>query len=83
MHILEASQKGFDIYLAGHTHGGQTIPLNLVIRQMFLQEYGTRPWGNMLATVTSGFGLSAMPLRLGVPPEIVSITVEPASQKKK
>lgn len=83
MHILEASQKGFDIYLAGHTHGGQTIPLNLVIRRMFLQEYGTRPWGNMLTTVTSGFGLSAMPLRLGVPPEIVSITVEPASQKKK
>jgi predicted MPP superfamily phosphohydrolase len=82
VHITEASKKGFDIYLAGHTHGGQTVPLNLVIQRMFMQIYGTQARGNMLTTVTSGFGLSGMPLRLGVPPEIIIITVEPGPLKK-
>ena len=36
----------------------------------------------MLATVSTGHGLSVIPMRLGVPPEIVVVSVEPIKNKK-
>lgn len=76
-HVLEASQKEYDLYFAGHTHGGQFIPLNLITQRLFALDHGTQAFGNMLATVSTGHGLSVIPMRLGVPPEIVVVSVEP------
>jgi predicted MPP superfamily phosphohydrolase len=81
-HVLEAGQKGYDLYFAGHTHGGQMVPLNLITQQMYVQDHGTDPRGNMLSTVSTGYGLSFLPIRLGVPPEIVVVTVEPIKNKR-
>lgn len=39
-HVLEASQKEYDLYFAGHTHGGQFIPLNLITQRLFALD----PW---------------------------------------
>lgn len=75
-HVLEASQKEYDLYFAGHTHGGQFIPLNLITQRLFALDHGTQAFGNMLATVSTGHGLSVIPMRLGVPPEIVVVSVE-------
>ncbi|MEY2884083.1 MAG: hypothetical protein RL490_1807 [Pseudomonadota bacterium] len=88
--ILIAHEPDFFIYvpprvavmIAGHTHGGQ-------IRLPFLDGLAASPYlsahrrgvfrehGQTLV-VSSGLGTSLLPLRIGVPPEIVEITLVPA-----
>jgi uncharacterized protein len=64
--------------LAGHTHGGQ-VRLPLVWHQFVPSRYGARfayghvVEGNRHMIVSGGLGTSIMPVRLGVPPEIVHI----------
>ncbi len=64
--------------LAGHTHGGQ-VRLPLVWPQFVPSRYGARfayghvVEGNRHMIVSGGLGTSILPVRLGVPPEIVHI----------
>jgi uncharacterized protein len=64
--------------IAGHTHGGQ-IRLPLVPPLWIPSEYGERfVYGHVVERnrhmiVSGGLGCSKVPLRLGVPPEIVRI----------
>jgi len=67
--------------LAGHTHGGQ-VRLPLIGAPMVPSKYGQRyvrghiQEGSKDLFVTSGIGTSIAPVRLGVPPEIVILTIE-------
>ena len=64
--------------LAGHTHGGQ-IRLPFVWQQYVPSAYGARfAYGHIVEQdrhmiVSGGLGCSNVPIRLGVPPEIVRI----------
>jgi predicted MPP superfamily phosphohydrolase len=64
--------------LAGHTHGGQ-LRLPLVWPALVPSEYGARfAYGHVREggrdlIVSGGLGTSIVPLRLGVPPEILRI----------
>jgi predicted MPP superfamily phosphohydrolase len=64
--------------LAGHTHGGQ-IRMPLIWPAFVPSSYGARfAYGHIRETgrdmiVSGGLGTSIVPLRLGVPPEIVRI----------
>ena len=64
--------------IAGHTHGGQ-IRLPLIAPVWAPSEYGARfAYGHIVEggrhlIVSGGLGCSKVPLRLGVPPEIVRI----------
>lgn len=64
--------------LAGHTHGGQ-IRLPLVPPSWAPSQFGARfAYGHIVESgrhmvVSGGLGCSKVPLRLGVPPEIVRI----------
>ena len=66
--------------LAGHTHGGQ-IRLPLVPPFWAPSAYGARfAYGHIVEQgrhmiVSGGLGCSQVPLRLGVPPEIVRVTL--------
>ena len=66
--------------LAGHTHAGQ-IRLPLVCRHFVPSKYGARfAYGHVVEdnrhmVVSGGLGTSIVPVRLGVPPEIVHITL--------
>jgi predicted MPP superfamily phosphohydrolase len=66
--------------LAGHTHGGQIV-LPFVPPVWTPSEYGARfAYGHIVEQgrhmiVSGGLGCSKVPLRLGVPPEIVRITL--------
>jgi predicted MPP superfamily phosphohydrolase len=66
--------------LAGHTHGGQ-IRLPLVPPFWAPSNYGARfAYGHIVEQgrhmiVSGGLGTSQVPLRLGVPPEIVRVTL--------
>jgi hypothetical protein len=66
--------------LAGHTHGGQ-IRIPFVPPTWTPSEYGGRfAYGHIVEEgrhliVSGGLGCSKVPLRLGVPPEIVRVTL--------
>jgi predicted MPP superfamily phosphohydrolase len=73
-----AAQKGYDLTLSGHTHGGQVnveiLHQGLNIAR-FLTPYvdGIYRKGNASIFVTRGVGTVGLPARLGVPPEIALI----------
>jgi predicted MPP superfamily phosphohydrolase len=64
--------------LAGHTHGGQ-IRLPFVWPEFVPSRYGARfAYGHIVEQgrhmiVSGGLGVSSVPIRIGVPPEIVRI----------
>ncbi len=66
--------------LAGHTHGGQ-IRLPLIWPHYVPSRYGARyAYGHVIESdrhliVSGGLGTSIIPARLGVPPEIVHVTL--------
>jgi predicted MPP superfamily phosphohydrolase len=72
------------LVLAGHTHGGQ-VRFPIIGSVVQSSEYGQR-WerghvfeDNHHLFVTSGIGTSIVPVRFGLPPEIVLLTVKSGS----
>lgn len=79
--IKAAEKNNYDLYLAGHTHGGQITLLfpfiqltPTLIETTFIK--GVRHYGNMFAIVTRGLGMSLAPVRYNSTPEIVIITLK-------
>lgn len=73
-----AARKGFDLTLAGHTHGGQItfeiLNQNVSIARFYTPYvYGLYEIGNASAFVTRGIGTVGVPARLGAPPEVALI----------
>lgn len=68
----------FDLMLSGHTHGGQ-VSLPLVGPVFTASRYGERFAGGVCegpgfpVVVSRGVGTSVLPVRFGVPPEVVLI----------
>jgi predicted MPP superfamily phosphohydrolase len=74
--IFPAVPSRVALTLAGHTHGGQIrLPLvgAPVVPSRFGQAYaaGHVEQGGRHLFVTTGIGTSILPVRLGVPPEMV------------
>lgn len=72
---IDAAQAGFDLYLCGHTHGGQLclpggIPLTL--DATIPRRLGRGAWqeGPMQGYTTTGAGTSILNVRLNCPPEV-------------
>ncbi|HZL31443.1 MAG TPA: metallophosphoesterase [Pseudolabrys sp.] len=78
--IFPAVPARVSLTLAGHTHGGQ-IRLPFVPPVWTPSQYGARyAYGHIVEggrhmIVSGGLGTSKVPLRLGVPPEIVRVTL--------
>lgn len=70
-----AGQQGYDLVLAGHTHGGQ---VNIEILGQSINParfhtpyiYGLYRQGPSVEYVTRGIGTIGVPVRLGAPPEV-------------
>lgn len=77
--IDAASKTGYDLYLAGHTHGGAFFPNGVFTKLIHQLDYGRQDFGDMTAIVTSGYGFFGIPVRLGVRSEYVVIDLQPAS----
>lgn len=90
-HLIEAARKNnFDLYLAGHTHGGQIsflFPFVQLTPTLFETKYiqgdfwfGDLPasgWqAGMLMIITRGLGMSIAPLRYNSTPEVTLITLQ-------
>ncbi len=78
--VTQAIKSGYDLFLAGHTHGGQVTFLFPVINltpTLLETRYvrGNFHFGNMLMIVTRGLGMSLVPLRYNSTPEISIINI--------
>jgi uncharacterized protein len=68
------------VTLAGHTHGGQ-VCLPFIGRPVVPSDYGQRfAYGHVVENgrnliVSAGLGMTGVPVRFGVPPEIAIVTV--------
>lgn len=73
--VKEAEAYGIDLYLCGHTHGGQIcLPLigPMVINANCPRAYARGVWQykNLQGYTNSGVGASGVPVRFFCPPEI-------------
>ena len=76
-----ASKEGYDLFAAGHTHGGGIAfgipglytfaPANLESKYVS----GFYEMGNMLVVVTNGIGMTLAPIRFHAPSEITVVTL--------
>lgn len=73
----EASAQGVDLQISGHTHGGMIVGIDRIVAA-FNKGFvsGSYDVGNMKLEVSNGSGIwNGFPIRLGVPPEIVLLTL--------
>ena len=78
-----AARQGYDLVLAGHTHGGQvTIEIleqGINPARFFTPfVYGLYRAGGRAAYVTRGIGTIGVPARIGAPPEITVLRLRKA-----
>jgi predicted MPP superfamily phosphohydrolase len=78
-----AARQGYNLTLAGHTHGGQvTVEIleQAVNPARFITPYvyGLYRAGHSAAYVTRGIGTIGIPARIGAPPEITVIRLRKA-----
>jgi hypothetical protein len=71
-----AAKAGFNLLLCGHTHGGQFIPWNLLVRLQQPFVSGLNRLGGLVVYVSRGAGYWGPPLRLGVPSEITVVVLK-------
>ena len=78
-----AAKQGWDLTLAGHTHGGQ-VNVEILHQEFNLARfytpyvYGHYRSGKSSIYVTRGIGTIGMPARLGAPPEIAVLRLRKA-----
>jgi hypothetical protein len=84
--INEAVNKNIDLVLAGHTHGGQVyipfltkyiVPMKRAAGQGYIK--GLYKVGNTQMYVNEGIGVSVLPIRFLVPPEVTVFTLKRAN----
>lgn len=64
--IKYADEKNVDLYLAGHTHGGQFFPFNLLAAWTFFKyNSGIYNYNQLVISVSEGLGTFFAPLRIG------------------
>jgi len=80
----ESAKAGVDLQLSGHTHGGQIIGLDLIVKYAnkgFVS--GLYNVGNTQLYVSNGTGLwTRFPVRLGRPSEITQIVLIPQTSAR-
>lgn len=79
--INSAAKNNYDLFLAGHTHGGQItflFPFIQLTPTLVETKHikGDFYFNNMLAVVCGGLGMSLAPVRYNSTPEIVIITLK-------
>lgn len=78
-----AVRQGYDLMLAGHTHGGQVV-VEILDRSLnparFFTPYvyGLFRQGKSAGYVTRGIGTIGIPVRIGAPPEIALLRLRKA-----
>ena len=74
--LYEVNAAGIDLQLSGHTHNGQMIPFNFLVRLMFPYISGYYEYHGTQLYVSQGTGTWGPPMRLGSRCEIVLINLK-------
>ena len=67
------AEAGADLFLAGHTHGGQLWPMTWINNRAFEFNKGLKKFDKMQVYVSCGSGTFGPPMRLGTHSEITVI----------
>ncbi len=69
----DAARYGVDLQVSGHTHGGQMVPFNLLVKleQPVVSGYGEVD--GVPVYVTNGAGFWGPPVRVGAPPQVTLV----------
>lgn len=75
-----AAAAGIDLYLCGHTHGGQIRlpwggPLISRLRRCRSYSHGLWRHGDMIGYTSNGAGVATIPIRYNCPPEVALIVL--------
>ena len=73
----EAAARGVDLQLSGHTHGGQMWPFHYVVRMVQPSIAGLSTVDDTQLYVTRGAGFWGPPVRVGAPPDVTVLSLEP------
>ncbi len=71
-----AKEKGIDLMLSGHTHGGQAFPITLLVKAIYPYYRGLYEYQNMKIIVSQGTNFWGPKVRLGTRNEIITIKLE-------
>ena len=75
--IKYAEQANVDLYLAGHTHGGQMWPFTIFADYIFEVHRGLHKINNTNVYVCEGTGTFGPPMRIGSKSEMTIINLKP------
>lgn len=73
--VEKAADRGVDLQLSGHTHGGQMWPFHYAVELAQPTLAGLSRVGDTQLYVTRGAGFWGPPLRIGAPPDISVLTL--------
>ncbi|ASR38524.1 hypothetical protein BAY61_29970 [Prauserella marina] len=76
--ITPAVEHGVDLMLAGHTHGGQLSPFELIVSLQQGAVAGSYQFDDTKMYVTRGAGFWGPPVRVGAPPDITIVELRPS-----
>lgn len=76
--VEHAVRHDVDLMLAGHTHGGQLSPFELIVSMQQGAVAGFYQVADTKLYVTRGAGFWGPPVRVGAPPDISIIELRPA-----
>ncbi|UXA19157.1 metallophosphoesterase [Mycobacterium sp. SMC-4] len=74
--VGEAAERGVDLQLSGHTHGGQMWPFHYAVGLAQPALAGLSTVRDTQLYVTRGAGFWGPPLRVGAPPDISVLTLQ-------
>ena len=77
--VSAAAAHGVDLQLSGHTHGGQMWPFHYIVRAVQPSLSGLSVVDDTQLYVTRGTGFWGPPVRVGAPPDITVISLQPGS----
>jgi predicted MPP superfamily phosphohydrolase len=71
--LEDANKAGVDLQLSGHTHDGQIMPFNLIVRFFYPRMHGLYNYNGTYLYASPGTGTWGPPMRLGSRNEIALI----------
>ena len=77
--LLAAAAAGVDLMISGHTHNGQIVPFNLVVKRVFDRIVGLFSLGQTKLYVSPGTGTWGPVMRLGSRGEVTLFEVQATS----
>lgn len=73
--LQQNADAGVDVCFSGHTHDGQTFPLNLAVGLTWENPSGMLTKGSMTSIVTSGVGIYGPNMRVGTDADVTVVDI--------